>query len=76
MTSETEQQAVVTIPKSTHSCIRVEKREFKGHKFIDIRQYYLGEDGTWHPTAKGIAIPPDKVGALIEALTPLAEEET
>ena len=74
MTTTTE-QPFVQIAKSANSCIRVEHREYKSHTFIDARQYYLGDDGDWHPTKKGVTIPTDLVGDVIEALTPFVEVE-
>lgn len=37
--------------------IRVQKKEFKGKSYLDIRTFYEGEDGEMMPTKKGVAIP-------------------
>ncbi len=70
MSTATEQQAYVEISKSPHARIRIERREFKGIEFIDIRQYYRDDTDTWKPTAKGVTLSPELVGELIKALTP------
>ncbi len=49
--------------------IRIEKKEYKGHTFIDIRKYYQDGDGNWLPTKKGVTIPLDKINDVIEALS-------
>ena len=48
--------------------IRVEKKEYKGYKFVDIRRYYENEEGEWLPTKKGVTLPLDKAEAIAEAI--------
>ena len=66
-------QESVQIVKNTYAVIRVERREFKDREFIDIRQYYLDDDKNWKPTPKGVTMPPDAVGELINALKNFVE---
>ena len=42
---------------SSGDVIRVQKKEFKGKNYLDIRVFYRGEDGDMHPTKKGVSIP-------------------
>ena len=55
------------ISKNTQEKIRVEKREYKGREFIDIRTYYL-DGNEWKPTQKGVTFRPDQLKEIIEAL--------
>jgi hypothetical protein len=49
--------------------IRVQKNEFKGKHYIDVRKFYQDKDTEeWKPTRKGISIPVDLVEEIIEAL--------
>jgi len=48
--------------------IRVEKKEFQGHEFIDVRRYYKTDDGEWRPTPKGVTLPLDKAEEIAEAI--------
>ena len=57
------------IAKNTRERIHVYAAEFAGHPLIQLRTYYHdAEDATWKPSAKGVAISPDSVQLLIEAL--------
>ena len=56
------------IERNDLEVVRVEKREFKGHEFVDIRIYYQNDSGEWKPTKKGVTINPDKIDELVEAL--------
>lgn len=55
------------ISKNTQEKIRIEKREYKGREFIDIRTYYL-DGNEWKPTQKGVTFRPDQLKEIIEAL--------
>lgn len=56
------------IERNDLEVVRVEKREFKGHEFVDIRIYYQNDSGEWKPTKKGVTLNPDKIDELVEAL--------
>ena len=49
-------------------------REYKGKKLIDIRVFYLSEDGSWGPTKKGICFRRELINDLKEAINKAAEE--
>jgi len=55
------------ISKNTLEKIRIEKREYKGREFIDIRTYYF-DGNEWKPTQKGVTFRPDQLKEIIEAL--------
>ncbi len=55
------------ISKNTQEKIRIEKREYKGREFIDIRTYYF-DGNEWKPTQKGVTFRPDQLKEIIEAL--------
>ncbi len=48
--------------------VRVNATEFKGRQYIEVRTYYMAEDGEWKPTKKGITLSPDLMEKVHEAL--------
>ncbi|MCX7991633.1 MAG: transcriptional coactivator p15/PC4 family protein [Proteobacteria bacterium] len=59
------------IQKSTTEIIRVSKESFKGKEYLDIRIYFINDEGEWKPTKKGVTLSPDKAEELIEILQTL-----
>ncbi len=48
--------------------IRVQKSEYKGYEFIDVRKYYEAGEGEFKPTKKGIALSLDVANEIAEAI--------
>lgn len=48
--------------------LRVQRRHYKGRVFLDLRIFFANEAGELCPTGKGVTVPPDQVGALVELL--------
>lgn len=57
----------VVIQKGERGQIQVALTEFKGTKYIDVRNYYLSED-EFKPTPKGLMIPTDYAVAVANAI--------
>ena len=56
--------------------VRVGLTEFRKRQYIEIRTYYMAEDGEWKPTKKGITLNPDLMKEVHDALgTALKELE-
>ena len=67
---------VHTIDKSDLDCIRIERKTFRGHDYIDLRQHTDFGDGEGsRRTRKGITLPPDRLPELIDALLALQDEQ-
>ncbi|MGA2106814.1 MAG: transcriptional coactivator p15/PC4 family protein [Syntrophorhabdales bacterium] len=62
------------IEKNAKEKIRVSIEEYKGHKYVDCRVYFQDEAREWHPTKKGIALNPDIIDEVIEALQKASEK--
>jgi Transcriptional Coactivator p15 (PC4) len=58
--------------KKRRAEIRISINEYKGHRYIDIREFYLNDEGTFAP-GKGITVPPDLIGELVHGIALLAE---
>ena len=51
--------------------IKVQKTNFKGKDYIDIRKFYQDENEEWKPTKKGVTFPPEFKEAIVKALQEL-----
>ena len=61
------------IEKTGTEVVRVGTEEFKGRKYLDVRIYFVNDEGERKPTKKGVTIQPDKVDAFIELITKAKE---
>lgn len=52
-------EIIARFVKNSVEEVRLSLTEFKGHKLIDIRAFYLDLDNEYKPTKKGIAISVD-----------------
>ena len=58
------------IIKENGDAIRIQETEFKGKKYLDIRQFYMG-DTEYLPTKKGVMIPIELKDKIVDAITSL-----
>ncbi|WP_411824279.1 transcriptional coactivator p15/PC4 family protein [Leptospira sp. 'Mane'] len=56
------------IDKGRGEVIRVEISEYKGQTFFNIRVWYQDATGEFKPTQKGVALSPNVIGELKEAI--------
>lgn len=68
MTTATERQAIIVIPRGCSNRIEATINRFKGKDKFDLRMYYLTIGGEWLPTQKGVTIEAKDVPMLIDAL--------
>ncbi len=68
-----ENQLIHSFPKNTLEEIRVSVNVFRGRQYIDIRTFYKGDDGEYHPSKKGVTLSPELLPDLEEAVRKLAE---
>lgn len=54
--------------KARGETINVYIGEYRGTKYLHIREWYVDKDQEEKPTKKGIALPIDKIPALKEAI--------
>ncbi|MGH8507397.1 MAG: transcriptional coactivator p15/PC4 family protein [Gammaproteobacteria bacterium] len=70
----TDNAPIAVIKKNVLDEIRVMRREYKGHEFIDIRVYTeLDGKPDKVPTKRGVTVAPHILGELIAALEKAAE---
>ncbi len=61
-------QLIHAFPKNPLEEIRVSLTVFKKKQYIDLRVYYKGDDGEYHPSKKGITVSLDLFPDLVEAI--------
>lgn len=57
--------------KSRGETINIYVDEYKGTKYLHIREWYVDKDQESKPSKKGVAIPLDKLDSLLDALKEL-----
>jgi len=63
-----ENELIHSFQKNATEEVRISLTEYLGHKLIDIRVYYQGENNEYRPTKKGLSISVDKFSELQEAV--------
>jgi hypothetical protein len=61
-------QLIHSFPKNPLEEIRVSLTVFKKKQYLDLRTYYKGDDGEYHPSKKGITLSLDLLPDLVEAI--------
>jgi hypothetical protein len=61
-------QLIHSFPKNPLEEIRVSLTVFKKKQYLDLRTYYKGDDGEYHPSKKGITLSLDLLPDLVEAV--------
>lgn len=66
---DTQQEVLVrSIERGLGDRIHVRVSQFKGRVYLDVRNFYEDEAGEWKPTRKGVSIPVEFYGELMDAL--------
>lgn len=72
--AEEKAQVVHSFPKNPLEEVRASLTTFKRKQYVDLRIYYKGDDGEYHPSKKGLTISLDLLPDLEEAVRKLKEE--
>tara|TARA_R110000822_G_scaffold17387_2_gene58669 strand:- start:131 stop:349 length:219 start_codon:yes stop_codon:yes gene_type:complete len=62
---------IIEIKKNKSNYVQIELRDYEGHDYIDVREFYDTEDGKRLPTKKGITFSPKVLEKVIDGLTTL-----
>lgn len=62
------EERITVHEKARGETINVYIGEYRGTKYLHIREWYLDKDQEEKPTKKGVAIPIDKIEALKDAI--------
>ncbi len=69
-----EDKVVSSFKRNPTEEVRAGIKEFKGRRYIDLRIYYMDDQGEWKPTRKGISLATDFMPELKEAVTAIEAE--
>lgn len=56
------------IVKNETEKIVIAEKEYKGRKYIDMRIYFLGDNGGYLPTKKGVTFSPKYIEAMVRII--------
>ena len=54
--------------------VRVSLSEFHGRQYVDVRAFYMADDGEWKPTRKGVTLNPELMREVHDAIGKSLEE--
>jgi hypothetical protein len=66
--ADNESIPIARIHKNSREDLHVSVAEFRGYRFVDVRTYADSKGDQRVPTPKGIAIRPEAIPALVQAL--------
>jgi hypothetical protein len=69
------EERITVHEKARGETINVYIGEYRGTKYLHIREWYMDKDQEEKPTKKGIALPLEKIDALREAIDRLVPQE-
>ncbi len=55
------------IQKPNGEQIRLEWTRYHGRPFLDVRIWYQAEDGTWHPSKRGVSVGKHQIRDFVRA---------
>lgn len=58
----------VDLQKNSRERIRVVAKEYKGLIYVDLRVWYVGGDGQYAPSGKGVMLKPSHVVEIAQGL--------
>lgn len=59
---------MIEIQKNQKEVYRIEEKEYSGYRFVDVRIWFMADDGDYKPSKKGISFSHDKARDIIEAI--------
>jgi hypothetical protein len=65
---------VYRFPKNEKEEFGFSVREFKDRLYCDIRIYFKGSDGGWHPTRKGVSFSAGFMGEMKKGVSEIAKQ--
>ena len=61
--------------KSATERVEVVATQYRGRAFVNARVHFLGDDGEWHPTKKGLTLSLELAADVARAMLQVAGEE-
>lgn len=67
------EEVIAEIGKNAIERVRVRLTEYAGHRLVDARVYFEGDNGEWVPTKKGLALSPAVARQVAQAIIEASE---
>ena len=67
-------EQIIEIKKNKTNYVQIELREYEGHEYVDVREFYDSQDGKRVRTKKGITFSPKVLEEVIDGLTMLKDQ--
>jgi hypothetical protein len=48
--------------------LRIAVRSYEGHRYLDLRVWWRGDDGSMRPSAKGVTVRRTEIASVLSAL--------
>lgn len=68
MSDYTEHELIAEVKRGERDCYRIRICEYKGHRYVDLRQWYLHRGTNEYAPGKGCTIKPESLREVILAL--------
>ena len=65
---------VLELPRGESEVLRITRRRYEGRPFTDLRIFFRGQDGGWHPTRKGCSVRDSEIADVAAALQKIASK--
>ena len=65
---------IIEIKNNKTNYVQIELREYEGHPYVDVREFYDDEEGRRLPTKKGITFSPKVLDSVVDGLVQLQNE--
>ncbi|WP_343661085.1 transcriptional coactivator p15/PC4 family protein [Ralstonia sp.] len=56
------------LQKNAHQRLRIHVKEYKGLTYVDLRVWFVGENGEYAPSSKGVMLKPSHVVEVAQGL--------
>ncbi|MGA3845976.1 transcriptional coactivator p15/PC4 family protein [Ralstonia nicotianae] len=67
-TAATDPLSFLDIQKNSRERLRIQVKEYKGLSYVDLRVWFVGGDGTYAPSSKGVMLKPCHVVEVAQGL--------
>ncbi len=61
-------EVLLELPRGETEKLCLSRRSYNGKPFLDLRIYFRGSDGEWHPTRKGTSLRIGELASIAAAI--------
>ncbi|KWO16324.1 hypothetical protein BGV52_16715 [Burkholderia ubonensis] len=60
---------IAEIQRGSRERLRISITEIRGRAYVDVRVWFVGTDGLFKPSGKGVCVRPDHLAPLLQGLS-------